>query len=183
MGMQNVTMTDEDESGTPQTIKMEGCSGPMDSLMDGVQDFTSDRSISTPASGSKDATSITIGREDDAEHQILEAAKIEARTETLPTSRQSLRPCGATTGNWQAEGEVEICVGTLDENFLVGCRSKSREVIPNTGFGSLVAHPAAKVLWAENEIEGVTTRLRGERWKYGVDSGVKVERAGPSFDH
>lgn len=176
-------MADEDENGTPQTIKMEGCLGSMDSIMADDQVFTDGDATSTPASGSTEATSATLGREDDAEHQNLETAKLEAEAAPSclpPQQTQSSLPCGAT-GNWQAEGEVEICVGTLDENFLVGCRSKSREVIPNTGFGSLVAHPNAKVLWAENEIEGVTTRLRGERWKYGMDAGVKVK--GPSFDH
>lgn len=182
MGMQNVMMTDEDDRGMPQTIKMEGCSGPLDSLMNDVQDFTNGDATSMPTSSSTDATNATIGKEDDAEHQTVETVKLEDNfnSETVATNPQSSRPYGAT-GNWQAEGEVEICVGTLDENFLVGCRSKSREVIPNTGFGSLVAHPNAKVLWAENEIEGVTTGLRGERWKYGVDAGVKVR--GPSFDH
>lgn len=180
MRIQNVTMTDEDESGTPPLFKMDGCSGPMDSLMEGVQDFTNGGSTLTPASSSTDATSITIGRVDDVEHQTLGTAKLEAKSQIASSTSQSKRLCGAT-GNWQAEGEVEICVGTLDEQFLVGKRDKCRNVVPNTGFGSLVANPQARVLWAENEIEGVTTVLRGERWKYGMDAGVKIK--GPSFDH
>lgn len=183
MGIQNVTMADEDENGTPQTIKMEGCSGPMNSIMVNDRVFTGGDATTTRASGSTEAISATLGREDDIENQNLETAKLDAQAAAsclASQQTQSSLPSG-TTGNSQAEGEVEICVGTLDENFLVGCRSKSREVIPNTGFGSLVAHPNAKVLWAENEIEGVTTGLRGERWKYGMDAGVKIK--GLSFDH
>ncbi|KFZ08164.1 hypothetical protein V502_09505 [Pseudogymnoascus sp. VKM F-4520 (FW-2644)] len=59
------------------------------------------------------------------------------------------------------EGEVEICVGTLDEEFLVGRRGKGGKVIPGTGYGHLLGHPEGRILWAENDIVGVTDRLTG----------------------
>ncbi len=74
---------------------------------------------------------------------------------------------------WE-EGEVEICVGTLDEEFLVGRRGKDKNVIPGTGFGALVAHPEGTVLWGENDIVGVTDAVTGVRWKYGVTAGVRL---------
>ena len=76
---------------------------------------------------------------------------------------------------WEEEGEVEICVGTLDEEFLVGKRGKDREVIPGTGYGAMVAHPEGRVLWGENDIKGVTDMVSGTRWKYGVSSGIMLE--------
>ena len=100
---------------------------------------------------------------------------------TVETKEDCKRRCIGGSCNWEEEGEVEICVGTLDEQFLVGRRDKAKNVIPNTGFGALVAHPEGRVLWAENEIPSVTDGVTGVRWKYGMDSGVKMN--GPSFDH
>lgn len=72
------------------------------------------------------------------------------------------------------EGEVEICVGTLDEEFLVGARGPDRNVLPGTGFGALLAHPRGRVLWGENDIVGVTDRVPGRRFKYGTDANIMM---------
>jgi len=81
---------------------------------------------------------------------------------------------GRVNGIFAEEGEVEICVGTLDEEFLVGRRAKDRSVLPGTGFGGLLAHPEGRVLYAENDIPGVTDGVTGVRYKYGTEAGVKM---------
>ncbi|KFZ17004.1 hypothetical protein V501_01946 [Pseudogymnoascus sp. VKM F-4519 (FW-2642)] len=73
------------------------------------------------------------------------------------------------------EGEVEICVGTLDEEFLVGRRGPGGKVIPGTGFGSLLGHPEGRILWAENDIIGVTDRLTGVRYQNNSANEVKIK--------
>lgn len=94
-----------------------------------------------------------------------------------PSQPTCVRGCCTSTH----EIEVKICVGTLDEQFLVGRRDKSRNVIPNTGFGALVAHPEGRMLWTENGIPEVTDGVTGPRWKYAVDSWGRMDR--PSFEH
>jgi hypothetical protein len=81
---------------------------------------------------------------------------------------------GRVSGIFAEEGEVEICVGTLDEEFLVGRRGGDRNVVPGTGFGGLLAHPEGRVLYAENDIPGVTDLVTGVRYKYGTEAGVKM---------
>ncbi|OBT81714.1 hypothetical protein VE02_09246 [Pseudogymnoascus sp. 03VT05] len=73
------------------------------------------------------------------------------------------------------EGEVEICVGTLDEEFLVGRRGAGGKVIPGTGFGHLLGHPEGRILWAENDIIGVTDRLTGVRYQNNSANEVKIK--------
>lgn len=82
---------------------------------------------------------------------------------------------GGPSAIFAEQGEVEICVGTLDEEFLVGRRGEDRSVLPGTGFGGLVAHPEGRVLYAENDILGVTDGVTGERYKYGTEAGIKME--------
>ncbi|KFY14815.1 hypothetical protein V492_02400 [Pseudogymnoascus sp. VKM F-4246] len=73
------------------------------------------------------------------------------------------------------EGEVEICVGTLDEEFLVGRRGPGGKVVPGTGFGHLLGHPEGRILWAENDISGVTDRLTGVRYQNNCSNGLKIK--------
>ncbi|OBT39449.1 hypothetical protein VE00_09828 [Pseudogymnoascus sp. WSF 3629] len=73
------------------------------------------------------------------------------------------------------EGEVEICVGTLDEDFLVGRRGPGGKVIPGTGFGPLLGHPEGRILWAENDIMGVTDRLTGVRYQNNSANEIKIK--------
>lgn len=73
------------------------------------------------------------------------------------------------------EGEVEICVGTLDEEFLVGRRGQGGKVIPGTGYGHLLGHPDGRILWAENDIVGVTDRLTGVRYQNNSANGLRIK--------
>ncbi|KFY19877.1 hypothetical protein V491_04148 [Pseudogymnoascus sp. VKM F-3775] len=73
------------------------------------------------------------------------------------------------------EGEVEICVGTLDEEFLVGRRGPGGKVIPGTGYGHLLGHPEGRILWAENDIVGVTDRLTGVRYQNNSANGLRIK--------
>lgn len=148
-----------------ENLAITGCAGEIKSQVNG-EEVVTNAALDNTASTSPTPSSSDITTEDDTSHSQLSPT-----TTSSPPSRAS---------NWEEEGEVEICVGTLDEQFLVGCRDRARNVIPNTGFGALVAHPEGRILWAENEIPEVTDGLMGERWKYGMDSGIKMV---PSFEH
>lgn len=77
---------------------------------------------------------------------------------------------------------MEICAGSIDEVFLVGKKDSSGEVIHGTSNGRHLCHPECRVVWAQNEIKGVTEGIGcpGEkkepgRWKFGTKDGVGVE--------
>ncbi|KAJ4194355.1 hypothetical protein NW755_003111 [Fusarium falciforme] len=64
---------------------------------------------------------------------------------------------------WRSEdsGAISMSVGTLDKEVL-------------KRWGKLLAH-AEVHLWCEDEIEGVTDHLQGEKWKYDSE-GAGAER-------
>lgn len=97
--------------------------------------------------------------------------------------------CGGLTG-WYYPApspelgvtEIEICAGSIDEEFLVGKKDEKGEVISGTDYGRHLCHPECRVVWAQNEIKGVTEGIgcpkdkkTPGRWKFGTRDGVRVE--------
>lgn len=78
-----------------------------------------------------------------------------------------------------AEAEMEICSGSIDEEFLIGKKDENDEVKEETGYGKWLCYPEARVVWAQNEIKGVTDSIGcksegGNRWKFGTEKGVRA---------
>lgn len=77
------------------------------------------------------------------------------------------------------EDEIEICAGSIDEEFLTGKKDENGEVIQGTGYGQWLCYPECRVVWAQNEIMGVTEQIGckkegGNRWKFGTQKGIRA---------
>lgn len=85
--------------------------------------------------------------------------------------------CGSFLG-WQgdaAAGEphIEVCAGTVDEEFLVGRKGADGEVVRGSGCGELLCHAEGHLIWAQNEVGGATSGIGGgKRYKFGSSDGV-----------
>ncbi len=78
---------------------------------------------------------------------------------------------------------IEICAVTVDEYWLLGKETDSGDFEGN-GFGYWLIDPQASVVWAVNDIRGVTDGIRskerenGQRWKFDSLRGLKVKVCG-----
>jgi len=71
--------------------------------------------------------------------------------------------------------DIELAVGTVDEEFLVGERKDDDTT--SGGFGVVLANPNADHFWVRNEIRGVTDGLGkdGTRFWKGSKEGALVK--------
>ncbi|KAF7364057.1 Mss4-like protein [Mycena sanguinolenta] len=86
--------------------------------------------------------------------------------------------CGSTIG-WLDRGEyreMEIAVGTIDEDFLVG--ERDAEDRPVGGFGEALVNVQGEHYYLRNEVKGVTDVSQGTWfWKLGrASKGAESER-------
>lgn len=95
--------------------------------------------------------------------------------------------CGSYLA-WRGENDrnkngvpvIEICAGTMDEVFLIGHKDANGELLEGGNeLGHWLVHPESKLVWAQNEIVGVTDMVGakaggGQRFKYGSKRGVTV---------
>lgn len=106
-----------------------------------------------------------------------------ARTdyEIIPGNhRHFCRTCGSFIA-WQGdnsptpegEAQLELCAGTIDEEFLIGKKDADGELIEGTGFGEVLCHPEGNIGWAQNDVGKVTAGICGTRYKYEISAGVK----------
>jgi len=80
------------------------------------------------------------------------------------------RSCGSWIA-WQDDalgGDIEFCVGTFDEEFLIGKRDGQGKPM-GTSWGMRLASPEGHNYYAENEIRGVTDELRGSKFLHGIE--------------
>ncbi|KAF8205486.1 Mss4-like protein [Mycena galopus ATCC 62051] len=97
-----------------------------------------------------------------------------------PFFRAFCKECGSTIGwlNREEYKNMEIAVGTVDEEYLVGGRDAEDK--PVGGFGAALVNLEGEHYYLRNEVKGVTDVNHGTWfWKMGpVSSGAQGEREG-----
>ena len=88
-----------------------------------------------------------------------------------------------------SDSEIEICAGSIDEEFLIGRKDNNSELLSKMkgaeatdeekGYGTWLCHPECRVVWAQNDILGVTDQVGCKRegrnrWKFGTQKGIRA---------